>query len=250
MCVLHDSHKGILSAVKKLQEGHNVDVAWPDLHNRWCMRHMGANFYSQFRSKRLEDLFKKLCKQNQRCKFDELWALLDKLTTSHMEDIHKKPVVAREEEPRGLEPIVGEPARVTRRRKGGRSVKCFSEWIKNEPLEKWALIADTDGSRHKMMTTNLAEVYNWVLKACRSLPLVAIVECILRGTVAYLRERFQEASIALRNPQMVYCSKMTEILDKISAKGTLHRVEFIGNQDFVFEVTVRDKGVWGSAIVQ
>jgi len=101
---------------------------------------------------------------------------------------------------------------VTRRRKGGRSVKCFSEWIKNEPQEKWALIADTDGSRHIMMTTNLAEVYNWVLKACHSLPLVAIVECILRGTVAYLCEHFQEASIAVRNPQMVYCSKMTEIL--------------------------------------
>jgi len=156
---------------------------------------MGANFYSQFRSKRLEDLFKKLCKQNQRCKFDELWALLDKLTTSHMEDVRKKPVVAREEEPRGLEPLEGEPARITRGRKGERSVKCFSEWIKNEPLEKWALIADTDGSRHGMMTTNLAEVYNWVVKACRSLPLVAIVECILRGTMAYLRECFQEASI-------------------------------------------------------
>ena len=175
-----------------------------------------------------------MCKQNQRCKFDELWALLDKLTTNHMEDVRKKPVVAREEEPRGLEPIEDEPAHVTRRRKGGGSVKCFSEWIKNEPLEKWALIADTDGSRHKMMTTNLAEVYNWVLKACRSLPLVAIVECILRGTVAYLCERFQEASMVVRNPQMVYCSKMTQIIDKISAKGTLHRVEFIGNQYFAF----------------
>jgi len=59
VCVLHDRHKGILSAVKKLQEGRNVDVSWPDLHSRWCMRHMGANFYSQFRSKWLENLFKK-----------------------------------------------------------------------------------------------------------------------------------------------------------------------------------------------
>ena len=79
---------------------------------------MGPKFYSQFRSKRLEDLFKKLCKQNQHCKFDELWALVDKLTTSHMEDVRKKPVVAREEEQQGLEPIEGKPARVTRRQKG------------------------------------------------------------------------------------------------------------------------------------
>ena len=96
-----------------------------------------------------------------------------------MEDVRKKPIVAREEEPRGLEPIEGDPTCITRRRKGGRSVKCFSEWIKNKPIEKWALIADTNGSRHKIMTINLAEVYNWVLKAYCSLPLVAIVECIL-----------------------------------------------------------------------
>ena len=38
---------------------------------------------------------------------------------------------------------------------------------------------------------------------------------------------------------------MAEILEKISAKGMLHRVEFIGNQDFVFEVMVRDKGGCG-----
>ena len=72
-----------------------------------------------------------------------------------MEEVRTKSVVARDEEPRGLD-----PTRVTRRRKGGRSVKCFSEWVKNEPLEKWALIADTDGSRYGIMTTNLAEVYN------------------------------------------------------------------------------------------
>ena len=53
-----------------------------------------------------------------------------------MEEVRKKPVVVREEEPWGLDPIEGEPAHVTRRRKGGRSMKCFSEWIKNEPLEK------------------------------------------------------------------------------------------------------------------
>jgi hypothetical protein len=53
-----------------------------------------------------------------------------------MDNVRKKFVVAREEEPCGLDPIDGEPARVTRRRRGERSVKCFSEWIKNEPLEK------------------------------------------------------------------------------------------------------------------
>ena len=60
--------------------------------------------------------------------------------------------------------------------------------------------------------------------------------------MAYLRERFQQASLVVQNPQMVYCTNMTEILEKISAKVMLHRVEFVGNQDFVFEVMVREKG--------
>jgi hypothetical protein len=50
---------------------------------------------------------------------------------------------------------------------------------------------------------------------------------------------------------MVYYKEMTMIIEKISAKGELHRVEYIDNQDFVFEVTVREKGGFGigSAIV-
>ena len=51
-----------------------------------------------------------------------------------MEEVRKKPIVVCEEEPWGLDPIEGEPAHVTIRCKGGRSVKCFSKWIKNEPL--------------------------------------------------------------------------------------------------------------------
>ena len=41
---------------------------------------------------------------------------------------------------------------------------------------------------------------------------------------------------------MVYCSKMIEIIDKISAKGALHLVHFMGNQYYFFEVSVHDKG--------
>jgi hypothetical protein len=37
-------------------------------------------------------------------------------------------------------------------------VKCFFEWIKKESLDKWDLIADTDGSRYGIITINLVEV--------------------------------------------------------------------------------------------
>ena len=68
VCVIHDRHKGILQAVRDMQVG-SVDRArhprWVDLRSRWCMRHMGANFQTQFRNRALTKLFKRLCMQNQ-----------------------------------------------------------------------------------------------------------------------------------------------------------------------------------------
>ena len=73
------------------------------------MHHLGANVYKQIRSKRLIDLFKKLCKQNQRWNFDALWEELDRLTGRHMYEVLKKLVVPRDEEPERLEPLTLEP---------------------------------------------------------------------------------------------------------------------------------------------
>ena len=79
-------------------------------------------------------------------------------------------------------------------------MKCFSDWIKEVPLDKWSLLYDTFGASYGIMTTNLVVVYNWVMKGTRSLPLVAIVEGILRGTMLYLRERCQAAITVVQNP--------------------------------------------------
>jgi hypothetical protein len=54
VCVIQDRHKGILQAINDIKEGgeeHNRAAQWPDVHSRWCMRHMGANFHSQFKNK-------------------------------------------------------------------------------------------------------------------------------------------------------------------------------------------------------
>jgi hypothetical protein len=42
-CVIHDRHKGILQAINDIKEGNeecNKAAQWPDVHSRWCMRHM------------------------------------------------------------------------------------------------------------------------------------------------------------------------------------------------------------------
>ena len=63
VCILHDMHAGILSAIKTLTNPvPDEPTPWHDLQSRWCMRHLGANFFSQFRNKNLMNLFKKLCK--------------------------------------------------------------------------------------------------------------------------------------------------------------------------------------------
>ena len=96
------------------------------------------------------------------------------------------------------------------------------------------------------MTTNLAEVYNWVLKGTCSLPLVAIVEGILRGTMLYLREHCQATAVVVQNPQRTYSWKISTYLEEKSAEGSLHRVFPVGNQDLVYEVMLRDKGGLGT----
>ena len=67
VCLIHDRHKGILQAIDDIQNGSTErrrSALWPDLKSRWCMRHMGANFHSQFKNKTLMKLFKWLCSQN------------------------------------------------------------------------------------------------------------------------------------------------------------------------------------------
>ncbi|KAK1613114.1 hypothetical protein QYE76_036787 [Lolium multiflorum] len=193
VCVLHDRHAGILAAIKTLKEaGPDEETPWQDMQSRWCMRHLGANFFSQFRNKGLMNLFKKLCKQNQECKYTFLRGKLDEFTKDHVRQrlaaraalaaAHAAAVaqgtqvpVAPEPDPIGLCDLPGFDPPNTRRRPG-RRIKNFAEWIEHEPLERWSLLHDTHGARYGVMTTNLAESYNFVLRGNRALPLTTLVE--------------------------------------------------------------------------
>src|SRR5664279_722228 len=85
VCILHDRHAGILKAIKALQQpGDDEPTPWKDMQIRWCMRHLGANFFSQFKSKKLMNLFKKLCKQNRQWKYDYLRGMLNKFTETEV----------------------------------------------------------------------------------------------------------------------------------------------------------------------
>ena len=66
VCLISDRHSGLLAEIRELQQGRGTEhPKWADDQNRWCMRHMSANFYDHFKNKDLMVLFKRLCAQNQ-----------------------------------------------------------------------------------------------------------------------------------------------------------------------------------------
>ncbi|RVW36159.1 hypothetical protein CK203_079632 [Vitis vinifera] len=57
----------------------------------------------------------------------------------------------------------------------GRINAAAQQWLEAIPFEKWALSHD-GGRRYGIMTTNMSEVFNSVLKGARSLPITALVQ--------------------------------------------------------------------------
>ena len=206
------------------------------------MRHLGANFFTQFRNKRLMNLFKRLCGTNQKKKFDVLWAKLDEITESEVKQRRGRASSSTDDVPEPLCALRGvDPP--NRRRRSSRQVcqhrfhvcglrntvrtntlcsqiKCFSHWIEKEPMERWSLLHDTHGARYGIMTSNLVEVYNWVLRGSRGLPLVAIVESALHGTTLWFQERYTRASLHIQNnPTTPYCALTMAYMAEKSRKG-------------------------------
>ena len=76
-----------------------------------------------------------------------------------------------------------------------RRVKTLSQWVaRHAPeMEKWALVHDTDGRGYGIMTTNMSEGYNGVIKGVRCLPITTIVDESWSRTVAYFNNRSKSA---------------------------------------------------------
>lgn len=168
----------------------------------------GANVFKQFRQQPLMKLSKRLAMRNQQRKFDALWEILEEHTRKHIVERNKRPLIPRAAQPEHLIPLRElDPSHLTWRTL--RDIGCFSYWIEAEPLEKWSSLHNTNDARYNIMTTNIAEVYNWVIRGFRSQPLVVIVECVLHGTIGYFRERHANAALYAVNSQTPYCSKIT-----------------------------------------
>ena len=127
VCVIHDRHAGILKAIKQLMTS-EFDMydptVWRDIQSRWCMRHLAANFFRQFRNKRLMKIFKRLCGTNQKQKFDVLWAKLDELTESEVKQRRATASSSTDDVPEALCALPGvDPP--NRRRRSSRQVRTY-----------------------------------------------------------------------------------------------------------------------------
>ena len=98
-------------------------------------------------------------------------------------------------------------------------MKTFSQGIENEPKEKQALMFDTGGTKHGIMTTNFTEVYNWVLRGSRALPIVGIFEFFLYRTMKYFQEWNVAAHEVMGDIHKVYSMKFTEYMEN-AQKGS------------------------------
>src|SRR6266511_952872 len=227
VCLISDRHSGILEAIRQLQQGHGTEhPKWADVRNRWCMRHMGANFYNHFKNKDLMVLFKRLCAQNQQHKFNTLWKLLD--------DMIAKQIAEREARASSANTIQATQSSAS-------GPKPFTQWIRDAPKEKWSLIYDTDGRRYGIMTTNQAESYNMVMRGVRCLSLVGIVEFIMYGCTKYFRDLYHAVSPTVNNPAIVFGNRITEYMHEPITKAHRRHVRPMGTREQRFEVACKDR---------
>ena len=221
VCLISDRHAGLLSAINTMKNAQPGPFQWSDLETRWCMRHIAANLFSKFKSKELMNKFKRMCVQNQKKKFNALWKELDTLSTTASEG-----------------------------QQGGSSRRDFkfSDWVnKNAPeLDKWALLHDTDGRRYGIMTTNMSECYNGVLKGVRSLPLTAIVDEAWTRTVGYFIDRAVRAKRNL-DAGKAWSDKMQSYMNTKIEKSRTHDFRILDLLRKKIEIRTRQKYINGHA---
>ena len=70
-----------------------------------------------------------------------------------------------------------------------------TKWLKSEipNKSKWAQAFDAGGCRYGIMTTNISEVFNNVLKGIRAMPVSAIVEYTFHKCNYYFVDRWKRA---------------------------------------------------------
>jgi hypothetical protein len=220
VCIISDRNSGLLNALNTIKQVTDPEWGWPDLETRWCMRHLAANFYTKFNNKDWFKLFKRMCMQNTESKINAIW-------TGINGEIERTALPSREGR-RGRTPPVN-----------------LTQWItENCPdLYKWALAHDL-GARYGIMTSNMSQVYNGVLKGVRALPLTALITETWNHTLSYFADRVHVAN-ALVGMNKPWCEKMQRYLDEKAEKSRSHGCSLVDALRNKWLINVQAKYVHG-----
>ncbi|XP_074284192.1 uncharacterized protein LOC141608748 [Silene latifolia] len=104
-------------------------------------------------------------------------------------------------------------------------------------IEKWSICHD-GGHRYGILTTNLAEAFNNVLKGAHFLPVMALIKCVFFRVNAYFVERREFARKRLMKG-LHYSPKITTLLEENCQKGAYHKVVAFDHVGWVYQVTTR-----------
>ncbi|KAL9688003.1 hypothetical protein QQ045_032415 [Rhodiola kirilowii] len=131
------------------------EEAWspPRAYHRLCLRHFTSNFNQKAKCLSHKDLFYNIADENHQIKFCNRLKDLKEL-------VNDKPDVVK--------------------------------WLEKVNPEKWSLAYDTNGRRWGSMTTNQSESFNYVLMACRDLPITAIIHFTFKQVNSWFIKRCDE----------------------------------------------------------
>ncbi|CAH1427413.1 unnamed protein product [Lactuca virosa] len=115
-------------------------------------------------------------------------------------------------------------------------------WLESHPLNRWTLAYD-GGRRYGLLTTNLSEIFNSVLKGARFLPITACVQLTFYRMVHYFEVRRPLGSSSQANgdahtPHVI--AKQVALMAKASA----HSLRSFNREKGIFElITQRGRNV-------
>ena len=117
--------------------------------------------------------------------------------------------------------------------------KCVG-WFAKMDTKKWTQAYD-GGFRYGLMTTNIVECINGVLKGARMLPITALVEVTFYRCVTYFEKCRVEIRARIANGDMYTIYAMTKVAN-YESKASGHSVSIFHRENEMFEVTTAAHG--------
>ena len=112
------------------------------------------------------------------------------------------------------------------------------EWLDKHRVAKWTLSHD-GGRRCGIMTTNLSEIFNSVLKGARYLPITACVQLTFYRLVNYFDVR-RSLGIGAQKSGQLYTPHVVSTQAALLLKATGHTLKSFNRNTGLFEVVTRN----------